>query len=251
MDKYLIILIIIMILYYIQKYCIQSEVDKILITKNIIEKFSNSNTTSILYNITSNLQQRKYLDLSGSLIINNRHKLTSDGNYLKLTDVSGENFLNMSVKNLDVSGELLLRQNFTFTGGPHNFNTLIIDTSDNNAGIKSLQGPLNMDASLNNIIFLGNTDISGNLRTNNVKPILIKIFMTSSNIINTGISYFTYSGIGFSGYDHPNTTSTTFVEFNTYKQDGKWFVSFTPNNSQPLSIRIRLIFFNTFFHIDQ
>ncbi len=54
MDKYLIILIIIMILYFIQKYCIQSEVEQILITKNIIEKFTeSSNTNSILYNITS------------------------------------------------------------------------------------------------------------------------------------------------------------------------------------------------------
>jgi hypothetical protein len=248
MDKYLIILIIIMILYFIQKYCIQSEVEQILITKNIIEKFTDSNINSLLSNVVNNLQQTNRLDLSGSLIINNRHKLTSDSNYLKLTDVSGQNFLNMSVKNLDVSGELLVRQNSTFTIGPHNFNTLIIDTSDNNAGIKSVQGNLTINGSTK---ILGNTDISGNLRINNVKPILIKIFtITTGNIIDTGIPHSIYSGIGFSGYNHPTSSSTrTPLEFNTYKQDGNWFVSFLPTNTQPKSIR--LIFFNTFFHSDE
>ena len=244
MDKYLIILIIIIILYFIQKYCIQSEVEQILITKNIIEKFTDSNTNFLFSNVVNNLQLTKRLDLSGSLIINKRHKLTSDGNYLKLTDVSGLNFLNMSVKNLDVSGELLVRQNSTFTGGPHSFNSLNIDTSGNNAGIKSVQGNLTINGSKK---ILGNTDISGNLRINNVKPILIKIFTTTNNIIDTGISHSTYSGIGFSGYNHPTSSSTrTPLEFNTYKQNGKWFVSFTPNNTQSTSIR--LIFFNTFFH---
>jgi hypothetical protein len=246
MDKYLIILIIIIILYFIQKYCIQSEVEQILITKNIIEKFTDSNINSLLSNVVNNLQQTNRLDLSGSLIINNRHKLTSDGNYLKLTDVSGQNFLNMSVKNLDVSGELLVRQNSTFTGGPHNFNFLNIDTSDNNAGIKSVQANLTINGSTK---ILGNTDISGNLRINNVKPILIKIFTTTGNIIDTGISHSTYSGIGFSGYNHPTSSSTrTPLEFNTYKQNGNWFVSFSPSNNQSTSIR--LIFFNTFFHSD-
>ena len=247
MDKYLIILIIIIILYFIQKYCIQSEVEQILITKNIIEKFTDSNTNFLFSNVVNNLQLTKRLDLSGSLIINKRHKLTSDGNYLKLTDVSGLNFLNMSVKNLDVSGELLVRQNSTFTGGPHSFNSLNIDTSGNNAGIKSVQGNLTINGSKK---ILGNTDISGNLRINNVKPILIKIFTTTNNIIDTGISHSTYSGIGFSGYNHPTSSSTrTPLEFNTYKQNGKWFVSFTPNNTQSTSIR--LIFFNTFFHSDE
>ena len=247
MDKYLIILIIIMILYYIQKYCIQSEVEQILITKNIIEKFTVSNTNLLFSNVVNNLQLTKHLDLSGSLIINKRHKLTSDGNYLKLTDISGLNFLNMSVKNLDVSGELLVRQNSTFTRGLHRFNSLNIDTSSNNAGIKSVQGNLTINGSKK---ILGNTDISGNLRINNVKPILIKIFTTTGNIIDTGISHSVYSGIGFSGYDHPTPTSTrTPLEFNTYKLNGKWHVSFTPTNIQQLSIR--LIFFNTFFHNDE
>jgi len=247
MDKYLIILIIIMILYFIQKYCIQSEVEQILITKNIIEKFTDININSLLSNVVNNLQQTNRLDLSGSLIINNRHKLTSDSNYLKLTDLSGQNFLNMSVKNLDVSGELLVRQNSIFTGGPHNFNVLNIDTSGNNASIKSVQGNLTINGSKK---ILGNTDISGNLRINNVKPILIKIFTTTGNIIDTGISHSIYSGIGFSGYNHPTSSSTrTPLEFNTYKQNGNWFVSFAPSNTESRSIR--LIFFNTFFHSDE
>ena len=247
MDKYLIILIIIMILYYIQKYCIQSEVEQILITKNIIEKFIDSNTNLLFSNVVNKSQLTKRLDLSGSLIINKRHKLTSDSNYLKLTDVSGLNFLNMSVKNLDVSGELLVRQNSTFTRGLHRFNSLNIDTSSNNAGIKSVQGNLTINGSKK---ILGNTDISGNLRINNVKPILIKIFTTTDNIIDTGVPHSTYSGIGFSGYNHSTSSSTrTPLEFNTYKLNGKWYVSFTPTNTQQLSIR--LIFFNTFFHSDE
>ena len=248
MEKCLIILIIIIILYYIQKYCIQLEVDKILITKNIIEKFTD-NISSTLSGVLNNLSQTNHLDISASLIINNRHKLTSDGNYLKITDISDQNFLNMSVKNLDVSNQLLVRQNSTFIRGPHSFNFLNIDTSGNNAGIKSLQGPLNIDASVNKIIFSGNTDISGNLTINNLKPILIKTFTTNSSNIDTGISHSRYPGIGFAGYDQ--SSNTTF-EFNTYKQNENWFISFTPkrNSNTLLPIKIRLIFFNAFFHID-
>ena len=39
MKKYLIIFSVIIILYYIQKYCIESEVDKFLVTKKIVEKW--------------------------------------------------------------------------------------------------------------------------------------------------------------------------------------------------------------------
>ena len=252
MEKYLIIIIIIIIFYYKQKYCIQSEVDKILITKNIIEKFTD-NINSTLSEVPNILNQTGSLDLSGglnllgSLIINNRHKLTSDGNYLKITDVSGLNFLNMSVKNLDVSSQLLVRQNSTFIRGPHSFNFLNIDTSGNNAGIKSLQGPLNIDASVNKIIFSGNTDISGNLTIGNTnrKPILIKTIDISNNIntYDTGISHTEYSGIAFSG--STISYASTF-QFNTYQQNGRWFISITPAMiiTTPLGVRV------TFFHVN-
>ena len=63
--------IIIMILYYIQKYCIQSEVEQILITKNIIEKFTVSNTNLLFSNVVNKLQLTKRLDdsftVSGNL----------------------------------------------------------------------------------------------------------------------------------------------------------------------------------------
>ena len=212
MEKYLIILIIIIILYYKQKYCIQSEVDKILITKNIIEKFTD-NISPTLSEISNNLNQTGGLDLSGdldlsgSLIINNKHKLTSDGDYLKITDVNSQNYLNLAVKDLDITGTLLLRQNnfntsqgFRFTNNTNE--TLIIDTSGNSAGIKSLQGSLNINAGTT-INFSGNTDILGNLTIGNTnrKPILIKTIDISNNIntYDTGISHTEYSGIAFSG----------------------------------------------------
>ena len=253
MEKYLIIIIIIMILYYIQKYCIQSEVDKILITKNIIEKFTD-NINPTLSQVSNNLNQTGGLDLSGSLIINNKHKLTSDGDYLKITDVNSQNYLNLAVKDLDITGTLLLRQNNFNTSQGFRFinntnETLIIDTSGNSAGIKSLQGSFNINAGTT-INFSGNTDISGNLTIGNTnrKPILIKTIYILNNIntYDTGISHTEYSGITFSGYTSSTRSYASTFEFNTYQQNGRWFISFTPAMiiTTPLSVRL------TFFHVN-
>jgi hypothetical protein len=252
MEKYLIILIIIIILYYIQKYCIKSEIQTFLLTKNIIEKFTDNNSS--LSGVLNTLTQTGGLDLSGSLIINNRHKLTSGGNYLKLTDVNGQNFLNLAVNNLDVNGDIILRQNtfnssqgFRFVNS--NNGTLLIDNVNNNVGLKSLQGPLNINASSNIINFSGNTDILGNFRINNIKPILVKIInISNSNNIDTGVSSSVYSGIAFSGYTTSTRTYANTFEFNTYKQNGNWFISFTPPRpppgTTPLGVRL------TFFHVN-
>ena len=250
MEKYLIILIIIIILYYKQKYCIQSEVDKILITKNIIEKFTD-NISPTLSEISNNLSQTGGLNLLGSLIINNRHKLTSDGNYLKITDGNSQNYLSLAVKDLDVSGTLLLRKNnfdnlpsLRFTNNANE--TLIIDILGNSVGIKSLQSSLNINAGTT-INFSGNIDISGNLTISNTnrKPILIKTIDISNNIntYDTGISHTEYSGIAFSG--STRSYASTF-QFNTYQQNGRWFISITPPMiiTTPLGVRV------TFFHVN-
>jgi hypothetical protein len=252
MEKYLIILIIIIILYHIQKYCIKSEIQTFLLTKNIIEKFTVNNSS--LSGVLNSLIQTGGLDLSGNLIINNRHKLTSDGNYLKLTDVNGQNFLNLAVNNLDVNGDIILRQNtfnssqgFRFVNS--NNGTLLIDNINYAAGLKSLQGPLNINASSNIINLSGNTDILGDFRINNIKPILVKIInISNSNNIDTGISSSVYSGIAFSGYTTSTRTYANTFEFNTYKQNGNWFISFTPprppTGTTPLGVRL------TFFHVN-
>ena len=124
MEKYLVIFIVIITLYFIQKYCIQSEVEKILITKNIIENFTTTTTDfddTIAYNllddIASELFQNDNLNIPGNIIIN-KHKLISDISCLKIRDLSNENFLNLVVKDMDVSGILTVK-------GPSNFNNAL------------------------------------------------------------------------------------------------------------------------------
>jgi hypothetical protein len=138
-------------------------------------------------------------------------------------------------------------QGFRFVNS--NNGTLLIDNINYAAGLKSLQGPLNINASSNIINLSGNTDILGDFRINNIKPILVKIInISNSNNIDTGVSSSVYSGIAFSGYTTSTRTYANTFEFNTYKQNGNWFISFTPprppTGTTPLGVRL------TFFHVN-
>ena len=264
MEKYLVIFIVIITLYFIQKYCIQSEVEKILITKNIIENFTTTTTDfddTIAYNllddIASELFQNDNLNIPGNIIIN-KHKLISDISGLKIRDLSNENFLNLVVKDMDVSGILTVK-------GPSNFNNALFVNSTNNkqlsitgATIDSSNGDLLLSASTNNIK-LGNTDISGNLSFNNdKKPIISKVIIVnrdSDSNINTIINYEEYSAISFSGYDHSsNRTNAYTLQFNTIKNPStkNWDISFTQSpasifSSSTENLRIKFTFFHTNF----
>ena len=262
MEKYLVIFIIIITLYYIQKYCIQSEVDKFLITKNIVENFSSTTTINfdnqaafnILSDIEADLFKNNSLNILGNIIINNKHKLISDGDTLKIRDLSDQNFLNLVVKNMDVSGILTVK-------GTSNLNNAVFANSTNSKelringpNISSINSDLLLSSSTNNIK-LGNTEFSGNLSFNNdKKPIISKVIIinnASSNNINTQVNYEEYSGISFSGYDHSNKTVASNLQINTIRDlnTKNWFISF----NQPLTnlpagnIRIRLTFFHSNF----
>lgn len=260
MEKYLVIFIVIITLYFIEKYCIQSEVQKFLITKNIIENFTNSTTVNfddtiafnLLDNIGSDLFQNDNLNIPGNIIIN-KHKLISDISGLKIRDLSNENFLNLVVKDMDVGGILTVQ-------GSTNFNNAIFVNSTNNkqlsitgTTIDSSNGDLLLSASTNNIK-LGNTDISGNLSFNNdKKPIISKVIIvnkTSNSNIDTTVNYEEYSAISFSGYDHSsNRTNATYLQFNTIKipSTKTWNISFNSAlGNLPATENIRLKF--TFFH---
>jgi hypothetical protein len=255
MEKYLIILIIIIVLYYIEKFCIQSEVDKILITKNIIEKFSQSTIINDL--LIGGLK------LTGSLIIDNKYKLTADNDsVLRLTDVSSGKLSNLYINDLDISGELIARQSISSSSQNVSFTNLSrgvlkLDYNNNMAGFKSLTGPLNINVQpTSKIQISGNMDISGDFKFYNVKPILIKkISIGTSNNINTEVPYSIYSGIAFSGYSgESNRKQATIIQFNTYKNltTRTWFISFTPNrpNMYP-SLGVKLTFFHKNFVSDQ
>ena len=251
-----------MVLYYIEKYCIQSEVDKILITKNIIEKFTVPGSS--LSGIPTSLRELGGLNLTGSLIINNNYKLTSDSDdFLRLTDVLTGNLSNLYVNNLDISGTLDVRQSISSSSQNISFTNLTggvlkLDYINNMAGLKSLNGPLNINIpSTSKIEIPGNMDISGDFKFNNVKPILMKMIpigISTSNNIDTGISYSVYSGIAFSGYnsDSPRTQATI-IQFNTYKDSGgNWFISFTPARQTIYpSLGVRLTFFHKNFIGDE
>jgi hypothetical protein len=263
MEKYLVIFIIIITLYYIQKYCIQSEVDKFLITKNIVENFSSTTTINfddqaafnILSDIEADLFKNNSLNILGNIIINNKHKLISDGDTLKIRDLTDQNFLNLVVKNMDVSGILTVK-------GTSNLNNAVFANSTNSKelringpNISSINSDLLLSSSTNNIK-LGNTEFSGNLSFNNdKKPIISKVIIinnASSANINTEVNYEEYSGISFSGYDHSNNrTVASNLQINTIRDlnTKNWFIFF----NQPLTnlpagnIKIRLTFFHSNF----
>jgi hypothetical protein len=261
MEKYLVIFIIIITLYFIEKYCIQSEVEKFLITKNIIENFisppddtfDDTIAFNLLDDIGSDLFKNNNLNIPGNIIIN-KHKLISDISGLKIRDLSNENFLNLVVKDMDVSGILTVN-------GPSYFNNaLFVNSTDNKqlsitgATISSINSDLLLSASTNTIK-LGNTDISGNLSFNNdKKPIISKIISVNNTTppnINTTVNYEEYSAISFSGYDHSNNQSSFILQFNTIKNTTSktWEINFTQS---PATIFLsstenrRLKF--TFFH---
>jgi hypothetical protein len=263
MEKYLVIFIIIITLYYIQKYCIQSEVDKFLITKNIVENFSSTTTINfddqaafnILSDIEADLFKNNSLNILGNIIINNKHKLISDGDTLKIRDLTDQNFLNLVVKNMDVGGILTVK-------GTSNLNNAVFTNSTNSKelringpNISSINSDLLLSSSTNNIK-LGNTEFSGNLSFNNdKKPIISKVIIinnASSANINTEVNYEEYSGVSFSGYDHSNNkTVASNLQINTIRDlnTKNWFIFF----NQPLTnlpagnIKIRLTFFHSNF----
>ena len=235
MDKYLVILSIITILYFVQKYCIQSEVEKFLLTKNIVENFTDTVTGG-------------GLNILGNIILGNKHKLTSNGDYLKITDLN-DNLANISVKDIDVNGTLIISQGFTFNGN-NSFTNGNAILNINGPSISST-GPLTLNAPSSNIIQLGNnTNIYGDFTINNRKPILTKIITSPINLsttprnIDTGINSDDYPSIAFSGYNNTNTQSyASLIEFNTIKTPGgNWLISFTPQVTSVISVRL------TFFH---
>jgi hypothetical protein len=241
MDKYLVILSIITILYFAQKYCIQSEVEKILLTKNIVENFSDA----------VNPVTGGGLNILGNIILGNRHKISSNSENLKITDLA-DNLANISVKDIDVSGTLIIRQGFAFNGN-NSFTNGNAILNINGPSISSTTGPLILNAPTSNIIRLGNnTNINGVFTINNIKPILTKIITSPVNLsttprnIDTGINSDDYPSIAFSGYVNSNSTNSQYaslIEFNTIKtQGGNWFISFTPQVTSVISVRL------TFFH---
>ena len=248
MNKYIVILSIIIVLYFVQKYCIQSEVEKFLLTKNIIEKFG-----------ANDIPNLNGLNISGNIILGDKIIIKSDISGLKILDGDTGTPSNLSVNNIDISGLLIMRGGMNFTGNNNSFTnggaTLSIYSGENNSvGIRSENGPLILNGSdiSNKIILGGNTDISGLFRINNVIPILTKEIVSAATVnpttrnVNTGVNALTYPSITFSRYNNNSTSTTQYanvIEFNTYVEtDGLWYVSLTPAITPEIRIRV------TFFH---
>ena len=248
MNKYIVILSIIIVLYFVQKYCIQSEVEKFLLTKNIIEKFG-----------ADGIADLNGLNITGNIILGDKIIITSDISGLKILDGDTGTPSNLSVNDIDISGSLIMRGGMNFTGNNNRFTNggaiLKINSGENNSvGIRSENGPLILNGSdiSNKIILGGNTDILGLFTINNVAPILTKVLISNATDsptarnINTGISSLTYPSITFSGYDNDSTTPqyANVIEFNTYVEatTRMWYVSFTPQITTEIKIRV------TFFH---
>jgi len=243
MNKYLITLIIIIIvLYYAQKYCIQSEVQTFLLTKNVLEKFSES------------LNNEGGLSILGNIKLGNRHIISSNSDNLRITDMTTGNVGNLQVNNIDVNGALTMTQGFNFSGNNTSFTNgnarLNINGLNNGVGISSVNGPLTLNGvntapNNPNIILGGNTNIQGNFTINSVKPILTKIVTATTNVnqpIDTLINSTTYPSITFSGYVNTNKLYASLIEFNATIVNNKWHISFTPQPTAPISVRL------TFFH---
>ena len=264
MEKYIVIIITIILLYYVQKYCIQSEVNNFLITKNVIENFADNlnnnddiddiNSINLLANIVKDLSNNG-LKISNNIIINDNHKLSSDGELLRLTDISNQsNNVGISIDELLVDTQLTVGTDITkklsigpINGTPRIYSqgNIIIGSDANKISLKG-----NIDISSN--LTVDNTNIKGNFMVGNInkKPILLKVITgnTQLNEINTGVSHLEYPCIVFSGYNLPPIQSQinqyiTSTQFNTIKRNNNWYISFQPNIGLSL-ISIRLTFYH-------
>jgi hypothetical protein len=254
MNKYIVILSIIIVLYFVQKYCIKSEVETFLLTKNILEKFD---------------QTTGGLNILGNIRLANRHIISSESEGLAIVDVvasttANTEYGNIKVKDIRVTGTLIqeggsnLPSSFTNSTQTARLN-INSGTPPNSVEITSLNGPLILSgqngpvtlASQNIIKIGGNIDITGNVTFNAAKPIVTRIITIPTNSttpVTTGIDATDYPSITFSGFDNSTASSQSYaaaIEFNTTKGAGnKWFISFTPTPTPPLPINVRLTFFH-------
>ena len=250
MDKYIVISIII-VLYFVQKYCIKSEVETFLLTKSILEKFDE--TTGGL-NILGNIK------LASRHIISS--ELTGLAIYAAGATRTNLDYGNLKVKDITVTGSLIqsgssnLPSSFT-----NNSRTAKLNINSgallNSVDITSVNGPLILSgqngpvtlAGQNIVKIDGNIDITGNVTFNTAKPIVTRIVIIPSNSTSatpTYISAIDYPSITFSGFDNSTASIQTYaaaIEFNTSKgPDNKWYISFTPTPSSIINVRL------TFFH---
>jgi hypothetical protein len=251
MDKYIVILSIIIVLYFAQKYCIKSEVETFLLTKNILEKFDETTGG---------------LNILGNIRLANRHIISSESNGLAILNTTSTttnlDYGNLKVKDINVTGTLIqsgtsnLPSSFTNSTQTARLN-INSGTLPNSVDITSLNGPLILSgqngpvtlASQNIIKISGNIDITGDVTINAAKPIVTRIVTIPSNsttAITTDIDATDYPSITFSGFNNSTASSQSYaaaIEFNTSKgTDNKWYISFTPRPSSTINVRL------TFFH---
>jgi len=251
MDKYIVILSIIIVLYFVQKYCIKSEVETFLLTKNILEKFNGTEGG---------------LNILGNIKLANKHVISSESNALTIFDITAATPIYGSIKVNDIDVRGILRIGGIASTGPttSSFNlpssftnsgsTLnITNGTTNSVSINSANGPLILSGQ-NGIKIGGDIDILGNVTINNGnKPIITRVVTIPANsatTVTTSIDATDYPSITFSGFNNSTVSATATnqiyaaaIEFNTtIGTDNKWYISFTP--TLPSEINVRLTFFH-------
>jgi len=108
MKKYLIILIIFILFYYLHKYCIKIEIEKFTspLSTNLPYTADDLNAIRTLGLIAKDLQEGGGLKIPGNILLSDKHILSTNtiDNILELKDKSSNDFANMKVKNFNVTG---------------------------------------------------------------------------------------------------------------------------------------------------
>jgi hypothetical protein len=119
MEKYLVILILIVILYYLHRYCIQTEVEKFMKIKEgfgdavTVDGVDDNNAINTLAKIAKDLQEGGGLKVMGKLNLRDKHILSSDDDgWLRLRNKDLNQYTNMAVKDLWVDGSLTTQGGF-------------------------------------------------------------------------------------------------------------------------------------------
>lgn len=287
MEKYIVILILAVLVYYIHNCWVESKIEKFFNSNKIREGFGDvaqsvggvddQNAINTLAQVAKKLQEGG-LSLPGKLSFVNQSSNSiglqiDEDNYFRIKnkaggqmiaiDSNGKTFFGPAGKDDGpvTCGQLSVKNGSEFIGGRHFFTDLEnkgklrVGSAWGVPGIYAEAGDVVVGSQTGNVLLRDNVNINGTLKVSN-KPLVLTKVVTGglAREIDTGVNHSEYPGIALAGYyttlDLEENNGGAF-EFNTFKKDGKWFIFFNPraqNNWHGYENENRVRARLTFFH---
>lgn len=282
MEKYIVLLILAVIVYYIHRYCVQTEVENFMKVREgfgdiapVVSGVDDQNAINTLAQVAKKLQEGG-LTVPGKLnFINSGLNSSSvqfdndnmfriknkDGGQMLAIDSNGKTFFGPVGKDDGPisCGQLMVKNGSRFSGDRHYFTdaegkgAIRVGAAWGIPGIYSEQGDIVLGSQSGNVLLKENVNVGGTLRVSNKPLVLTKVVAGGiAREIDTGVNHDEYPAIALAGFfsilDLEERDAGGF-EFNTFKKDGRWFIFFNPRaqgnwHGGDNRIRARLTFFH-------